>query len=111
MKIREAARLVDAEILQGSFEDIDLAGGYTSDLLSDVMANAKSGECLVTIQAHKNTVAVAGLVGVPAIFICNGRPLPEDMITAARDEGIALLRTAHNQYHVSGLLWSALGNK
>ncbi len=110
MKIREAALIVDAEILQGAFEDVDLAGGYTSDLLSDVMANAAAGEVLITIQAHKNTVAVAGLVGIPAIVICNGRPLPEDMLTAAKEEGIALLRTDRNQFQVSGLLWSAMGN-
>jgi len=111
MKIREAARIVDAEILQAVFEDVDLTGGYTSDLLSDVMANAAAGEVLVTIQAHKNTVAVAGLVGIPAIVICNGRPLPEDMLIAAKDEGIALLRTDRNQFQVSGSLWSAMGNK
>jgi predicted transcriptional regulator len=111
MKIREAARIIDAEVLQGAFEDIDLVGAYTSDLLSDVMANATAGEALVTIQAHKNTVAVAGLVGVPAILICNGRPVPEDMITAARDEGIALLRTNRNQFQVSGLLWAIMGKK
>lgn len=111
MKIREAARLVDAEILQGSFEDIDLSGGFASDLLSDVLANAAAGECLITIQAHKNTVAVAGLMGLPAILICSGRPLPEDMVTAAREEGIALLRTVHNQFRASGLLWAAMGNK
>jgi predicted transcriptional regulator len=111
MKIREAARIIDAEVLQGAFEDIDLVGAYTSDLLSDVMANATAGEALVTIQAHKNTVAVAGLVGVPAILICNGRPVPEDMVSSAKDEGIALLRTNHNQFQVSGLLWTAMGKK
>ena len=43
--------------LQDEFEDAELAGGYTSDLLSDVMANLKEGQVLITIQAHKNTIA------------------------------------------------------
>ena len=108
MRIRDLAGIVDAEIIQGVYEDAEVSGGYTSDLLSDVMAHAKSKEALITIQAHRNTIAVAGLVGASAIVICNGRPVPEDMIEAARDEGIALLRTECNQYEVSGRLWKAL---
>ena len=108
MRIREMAGVVDAEIVQGVYEDAELAGAYTSDLLSDVMAHAKVGEALITIQAHKNTVAVASLIGAPAIVVCNGRPVPEDMIQAARDEGIAIVRTGLSQYEVSGRLWKAL---
>ena len=109
MKIHEAAPVVDAVMVQGSFQDVDLSGGYTSDLLSDVMGHAQSGQILVTIQAHRNTVAVAGLIGAPAIVICNGRPIPEDMIEAAREEGIALLRTDLDQFEVSGRLYRAFG--
>ncbi len=108
MHIRELPGLLDAEVVQGVYEDIEIKGGYTSDLLSDVMAHAQADEVLITIQAHKNTVAVASLVGAPAILLCNGRPVPEDMIEAARGEGIALIRTDLNQYEVSGRLWKAL---
>lgn len=109
MKIREAAAALGCEIVQGDFEDVELEGGYTSDLLSDVMAHARAGSALVTIQAHKNTVAVAVLAGLPAIVVCNSRPVPEDMVQACRDEGIAILRTAESQFTVSGKLYSLLG--
>jgi hypothetical protein len=109
MNIHEAALAVGAEILQGSFAEVELSGGYTSDLLSDVMGHAQLGQILVTIQAHRNTVAVASLIGVPAIVICNGRPIPEDMVDAAREEGIALLRTELNQFEVSGRLFKGFG--
>ncbi len=105
MKIKEAAEALGAEICQSEFDDVDVSGVYTSDLLSDVMANAKDGGALVTIQAHKNTVAVAALVNISVIIICNSRPLPEDMLEAAKDEGIAVIRTKENQYTVSGKLW------
>ncbi|GHU55195.1 hypothetical protein FACS189442_2440 [Spirochaetia bacterium] len=108
MTIREAAASLGAEIVQGEFDDADLEGAYTSDLLSDVMANAKDGGALITIQAHKNTVAVATLVNITAIIICNNRPLPEDMLAAAKDEGIAVLLTKENQYTVSGKLYGLL---
>ena len=108
MTIRETAAALGAEICQGEFEDSHLTGAYTSDLLSDVMANAKDGGALITIQAHKNTVAVASLVNISVIVICNSRPLPEDMLAAAQDEGIAVIRTRENQFTVSGKLWDLL---
>ena len=108
MTIRDAAKILGAEIVQDNFKDSDLSGAYTSDLLSDVMANAKDGGALITIQAHKNTVAVATLVDISAIIICNSRPIPEDMIAAAKEKGIAILLTRQNQYIVSGRLYEQL---
>ena len=108
MTIREAAAALGAEVLQNDFEDTKLSGAYTSDLLSDVMAHAKDGGALITIQAHKNTVAVATLVNIAVIVICNSRPAPEDMLEAAKDEGIAVIRTKENQFTVSGKLYALL---
>ncbi|MCL2809761.1 MAG: hypothetical protein FWD24_06825 [Treponema sp.] len=105
MKITEAAATLGAEICQSEFDDTELTGAYTSDLLSDVMAHAKDGGALITIQAHKNTVAVSSLVNISVIIICNSRPLPDDMLEAAKDEGIAVIRTKENQFTVSGKLW------
>ena len=105
MKITEIAAALNAEICQSEFDDIELSAAYTSDLLSDVMANAKEGGALVTIQAHKNTVAVASLVNISVIIICNSRPLMDDMMEAAEDENIAIIRTKENQFTVSGKLW------
>jgi hypothetical protein len=105
MTVREVAAAIGAEICQDEFEDTELTGAYTSDLLSDVMAHAKDGGALITIQAHKNTVAVATLVNISVLIICNSRPLPEDMLSAAKDEGVAVIRTAENQFTVSGKLY------
>jgi hypothetical protein len=106
VKISEVAAALGAEICQGEFEDVEVAGAYTSDLLSDVMANAKDGGALITIQAHKNTVAVAALVNISVLIICNSRPFIDDILEAAKDEGIAVIRTKENQFTVSGKLWS-----
>ena len=108
MTIREAAAALGAGILHDEFEDTTLRGAYTSDLLSDVMANAKDGGALITIQAHKNTVAVATLTDIRAIIICNSRPVPNDMLDAAKDTGIAILLSEENQYTVSAKLYGML---
>jgi len=108
MTIRKIAAVLGAEILHDEFGDADISAAYTSDLLSDVMANGREGGALITIQAHKNTVAVATLVDVSVIIICNSRPIPDDMLAAAKEEGIAVLRTGENQFTVSGKLYALL---
>jgi len=105
MTISEAAKALGAEIVQKDFKDEKLSSAYTSDLLSDVMAHAKSGGALITIQAHKNTVAVATLVNISVVIICNNRPIPDDMVASAKDEGIAIFLTKENQFTVSGKLY------
>jgi hypothetical protein len=109
MTIRETAAIIGAEIVQDDFEDAPLRGAYTSDLLSDVLARATEGDALVTVQAHKNTVAVAVLKHIPVIIICNSRPIPQDMEDAAREQHIALLRTGKSQFTLSGELYHLLG--
>jgi predicted transcriptional regulator len=105
MKTSELAPFLGAERVQNSYTDREIEGVYTSDLLSDAIANAVDNGILITIQAHKNTVAVATLKDLAAIVICNNRPIPSDMIETARDEGIAVLLTADDQYTVSGKLY------
>lgn len=109
MKVGEMAKEMGLEILQPEGSDSEVLGGYTSDLLSDVMAHASAGEALITIQAHKNTVAVATLAGICAVILANNRPVPDDMIGAAREEGIAILRSGENQFALSGRLHALLG--
>ncbi len=104
----ESSLGIGMEVAQGDYSDRELSTGYASDLLSDVMANAKADGVLVTVQAHKNAVAVASLVGLAAIVVCNSRPLPDDMISSARAEGVAVFRTPATAFEVSGRLWAGL---
>jgi hypothetical protein len=111
MLISELSSILGSECVQEKYVDGPVESGYTSDLLSDVMANSAAGSVLITIQAHKNTIAVATLVGLAAVVICNNRPLPADMLEAARAENLAVFRTASSQFEVSGMLWNALHSR
>jgi len=79
----------------------EISGGYTGDLLSDVMGNAEEGNVLITIQSHKNSVAVASLLGLSAIILCNGRTAAPDMIEAAQEQEIPLFETGDSQFTAS----------
>ena len=93
--------------LEGSGGDI--GAGYTSDLLSDVMGNAPEDSVLITIQAHKNTIAVADLAGIKAVILCNGRIPDDGMIETAKEAGIGIYRTGDNQFDVSCAVGKLLG--
>jgi hypothetical protein len=109
MKISDIQTLEHFTCVQREYADAEVSGGYTSDLLSDVMAHAVEGSVLITIQAHKNTVAVASLAGLVAIIVCNNRPVPDDMLAAAAGEGIAIFQTPGNQFNTSALIAQHLG--
>ena len=109
MKVSEIASMEQFTCVQDQYADVDISSGYTSDLLSDVMGNAEEGSVLITIQAHKNTIAVSSLAGIAAVIICSNRQIPEDMRDAAADEQIAVFVTSENQFQTSALIARSLG--
>lgn len=78
-----------------------VTAGYTSDLLSDVIANCPEASVLITVQNHKNSVAVCTLVGAVAILVTHERDIPKEMLDAATAEHVALLRTPLNQFQAT----------
>jgi hypothetical protein len=90
------------------FTSIAPTGGYSSDLLSCVMAGAKRGHLWITLQAHLNIVAVAALNEVAAIIITENAQPDVTSIAKANEQGVILLSTSQPTYEISGKLW-ALG--
>ena len=87
------------------FASIDPTGGYSSDLLSCVMAGAKKGNIWITLQAHLNIVAVAALNELAAIIITENAQPDEASITKANQQGVILLATSQPTYEINGKLW------
>ena len=81
------------------------ASGYTSDLLSCVMAGAQKHSVWVTLQAHANIVAVAALLDMSAVIITEGALPDPASIAKANEEEITLFSTAQPTYYVVGVLW------
>ena len=80
-------------------------GGYTSDLLSCVMAGACHEGIWVTLQAHSNIVAVAALLELAAIIVTEGAMPDPATISRANSEGIPLLSTTLPTFTIVGRLW------
>jgi hypothetical protein len=87
------------------FTAITTTGGYSSDLLSCVMAGAKKGHIWTTLQAHLNIVAVAALTEVAAVVITENAQPDSTSIAKANQQGVILLSTSQPAYEVNGKLW------
>ena len=93
----------------GSSEPI--SGGYTSDLLSDVIANCPEKSVWVTVQRHLNVIAVAQLKAVLAIVFPNGVTPEAALMEKARQEGISLVRSTDNPFVTTGKIYALLDSE
>lgn len=91
--------------------ETSIKAGYTSDLLSDVIGFCPDEAVLITVQCHKNTVAVASLAGIEAVIFCSKRKPDAETVLAAQEEEIALFTTKNNQFEVSNAVGALLEGK
>lgn len=109
MKVQEIIEKLNLTILGGK-EGLqnEITGGYTSDLLSDVMGNIGDGNIWVTLQTHKNVMAIASLRDLAAIILVKGLNPDADMLEKANEEEIPVLGTEMETFEVTGKLFDLL---
>lgn len=88
--------------------DDEIECGYCGDLMSDVIANAGNNSIWITIQAHKNSIAVALIKDIKAIVFVNNVEINQELIEKAREEEINLLKSEKNSFQICGLLYRLL---
>lgn len=94
------------------FTEITPSSGYSSDLLSCVMAGAAKKSLWVTLQSHGNIIAVASLLDLAAVIITEGAIPDPVIIEKANEEDVILLGTSKPTFYVIGKLWEmGLRNK
>ena len=87
--------------------DREISGVYISDMVSDVIANAKAGNLLVTVQIHNNVIAAANLVDIAGIVVTQGKSPAEDVIKMAEKAEITLFTTDLNRWQMATKLYEA----
>jgi hypothetical protein len=78
-----------------------ILGGYTGDLLSDVIANSKAGDIWITRQVHQNIVAVASLKELAGIIIVQACEPAKDTLVKAEKEDIPIMISDLPAFEVS----------
>ncbi len=111
MKLKEIREKLELKVLTGQENlEVEVTGGYTSDLLSDVIANSKQGNLWITLQIHQNIIAVAKLKDLSGIIIVNNREPDEDTLRKAKEENMPLLVSEEMAYEVSGKLYELISS-
>ncbi|MCK4757682.1 MAG: iron-sulfur binding hydrogenase [Thermoplasmata archaeon] len=85
--------------------DMDIRHGYCCDLLSNVLSSTPSDSIWMTIQSHLNIIGVATMTDIPAVIICEGFDVPDNVIDKADEENIAIFKSQENAYQLSGKLY------
>ncbi|HHT03435.1 MAG TPA: serine kinase [Bacteroidales bacterium] len=109
MTVRELKEKLNLRLVSGE-EGLDnvIDGGYTSDLLSDVMGNAEMGQCWITLQTHKNIMAIASLKDLACIVLVKDLEPNSDTIEQSNQEGIPILTTSKEAFEITGEIFALL---
>jgi hypothetical protein len=106
MKLNQIIEKLQLEIRTGGNRlDVDVARGYASDLMSDVMANANEGDLWITLQIHQNIVAVAVMRSLAGIILVNGREPDAETVRKAKAEEVPIMISTMPTFELVGRLF------
>lgn len=107
MKLRQVVNELNLEHLcGGDLDSVEVTGGYTSDLMSDVIAKAKRGDVWITNQKHLNIVAVASLLNLAGVIVAGGLRPDDATIEKAKEENVSLFVSDLPAFEVVGRLYN-----
>ena len=89
----------------------NVSGGYTGDLLSDVMANSHEGDVWITRQVHQNIVAVASLKDHAGIILVNSCEPAQETLEKAAQENIPIMVSDLSAFELSARVYNLLAKK
>ncbi|MBP5206673.1 MAG: serine kinase [Bacteroidales bacterium] len=109
MTVKELIEKMNLTVFCGEQNlDREIKGGYVSDLLSDVMGFAQEGHVWVTLQTHKNVIAIASLKELACVVLVKGNQPDEDMLEQAKEEEIPVLGTSEQTFEVAGQIYKLI---
>lgn len=90
--------------------EVEVNDAYVSDLLSDVMGRSEAGQLWITIQNHKNVIAVAALKDLSGVIFINNNIPDQELVNIANSKNIALLSSNMGTYQLVGKLYQLINN-
>jgi predicted transcriptional regulator len=107
MKIREIAKLLDADVLCGEeLLDGEVHSACGCDMMSDVLAFVKEQAVLLTGLCNPQVVRTAEMMDMRCIVFVRGKVPSADIVALAEESGIAVLTSNERMYVACGKLYS-----
>ncbi|HZK09052.1 MAG TPA: DRTGG domain-containing protein [Bacteroidales bacterium] len=109
MTVKDLVEALELKVFSGKQGlENEIKGGYTSDLMSDVMGHCNQNDVWVTLQTHRNIMAIASLRDLAAIVIVKGFEPEPEAINKSNQEDIPILGTSLAAFEVSGKIYELL---
>jgi hypothetical protein len=105
MKLKQIARILDAEAISGCDGDTEIRMGCGCDLMSDVLIFAKPGSVLLSGLTNIQVIYTASTAGIKAVCFVRGKRPFEETIELAKRKKIALLSTKLPLFEACGRLY------
>ncbi len=111
MTVQQLVEALNLKVMVGEESlNREITGGYTSDLLSDVMGNLSEGALWITLQTHRNVMAVASLKDAAAVLLVKDLTPDPDLLKFAIEEEIPILSSGDDAFEISGKIYQLLNS-
>ena len=106
MTVSDIARILKAEVLcEGDSMEAEVHTACGSDMMSDVLAYVKDQSVLLTGLVNSQVVRTAEMMDMVCIVFVRGKRPDEQILSLARQRGIAVLSTPSRRFTACGLLY------
>lgn len=108
MTMQKIAETVGGEIICGeAFKDKEVATACGSDMMSDVMAFYHDRGLLLTGLVNIQVIRTASLLDLDGICFVRGKRPTDEMIAAAKENDLFIIRTELPMFPACGKLFAA----
>ena len=94
MKVKDLVESGKFNAITLPYGERDIDGVYVGDLLSWVMGRAEEDNAFVTIMTNVNVLAVASLINMSVVIVCENAELSDEFLSAAEDKGINVVKSS-----------------
>ena len=107
MKLNEIKEILAAEVVCGDeMLDREVTSAFASDMMSDVLAFAKADSVLLTGLVNPQTIRTALMLDMHGVVFVRAKRLTEEVISLAKESGLAVLSTDYRMFETCGKLYS-----
>jgi predicted transcriptional regulator len=104
--LNEVVKILNADVLVGQDQlGMEIKTAFGADLMSDVLAFAKSGSLLLTGLTNPQVIRTADILDIAAIIMVRGKKPAPETIRLAEDLKIPILSTKFILFETAGRLY------
>ena len=106
LTLNEVKAILDADILVGhDLLEMEVDTAFGADLMSDILAFAKSGCMLLTGLTNPQIIRTADILEIAAIIIVRGKKPSLETIHLAKEVNLPILSTKYILFETAGRLY------